>query len=241
MPRAYQTVVTDFAGSTSGSAAATLIFAVSNALGTLLRGFSTYVQQRVEGWRTGSRGSQAFLLVVLLGLVAVAVGVAARWPTRCVPTSLWFLFLMLGMMLLRFVPLLLLGLVLVGVAVWTSVESSFAPQQRRARAGDLRASECCSRSTSPAGSAPACRWRSARPCSASCATGSSARASYRRCPTGGARSRRRSPPTVRATPVTSWSPTCARAAGWRWRSSTCAARAPRSARRRCSSPAPWAA
>jgi hypothetical protein len=100
-------------------------------VGTLVRGFSTYVQQRVEGWRTGSRGSQAFLLFCLVGLVAlsVAVGAVAR---VVVPVSLWFLFLMLGMMLLRFVPLLVLVVVLVGVAFWTSLETSFVSASRYA-------------------------------------------------------------------------------------------------------------
>jgi len=104
---------------------------VSNALGTLLRGFSTYVQQRVEGWRTGSRGSQAFLLVVLLAVVGVAVGVGALLET-VVPVSLWFLFLMLGTMLLRFLPLAVLGLALLAVAWWASVETSFATASRSA-------------------------------------------------------------------------------------------------------------
>lgn len=98
---------------------------MSNALGTLLRGFSAYVQQRVDGWRTGSRASQAFLLLVLVGLVGLAVG-GASLADAVLPTSLWFLFLMLGMMLLRFVPLLLLVVVLVGVAIWTSVEVGFS-------------------------------------------------------------------------------------------------------------------
>jgi hypothetical protein len=102
---------------------------VSNALETLMRGFSTYVQQRVEGWRTGSRGSQAFMLTVLLALVALAVGTGLLLEV-VVPVSLWFLVLMLGTMLLRFVPLVVLGLVLLGVAWWTSVESSFATASR---------------------------------------------------------------------------------------------------------------
>ncbi len=98
---------------------------MSNAVGSLVRAASTYVRQRVEGWRTGSRGSQAFLLLLLVALVAAAVGIGAL--TRVVvPVSLWFLFLLLGTMLLRFVPLLALGVVLVGVAWWTSVEKSFA-------------------------------------------------------------------------------------------------------------------
>ena len=94
-----------------------------------MRGLSGYVQQRVDGWRTGSRGSQAFLLVVLLALVAVAMGVGALSEV-VVPVSLWFLFLMLGTALLRFVPLLVLGVVLVGAAWWSSVESSFATARR---------------------------------------------------------------------------------------------------------------
>lgn len=102
-----------------------------NALGTLLRGFSTYVQQRVEGWRTGSRGSQAFLLAILLALVALAVGVGLLVEV-VVPVSLWFLFLMVGTMLLRFLPLAVLGVVLIAVAWWTSVESSFENASRMA-------------------------------------------------------------------------------------------------------------
>jgi len=98
-------------------------------MGTVLRGFSAYVQQRVEGWRTGSRGSQGFLLLVLLGLVALAVGIGFLAEV-VVPVSLWFLFLMVGTMLLRFVPLLVLVGVLGGVAVWTSVETSFATASR---------------------------------------------------------------------------------------------------------------
>ena len=80
---------------------------MSSAVGSVLRGITSYVQQRVEGWRTGSRGSQAFLLLVLVALVGAAVGIGALAQV-VVPVSLWFLVLMLGLMLLRFVPLLLL-------------------------------------------------------------------------------------------------------------------------------------
>lgn len=97
---------------------------MSNALRTLTRGFSSYLRQRVAGWRTGSRGSQAFLLLVLLGLVALAV-VLGDLAQVVLPVALWFLFLMVGLMLLRFVPLVLLTLVLTAAAVWTSVETSF--------------------------------------------------------------------------------------------------------------------
>ena len=76
---------------------------MSNAWGSLVRGSSTYVRQRVEGWRTGSRGSQAFLLLILVALIAAAVGIGALAEV-VVPVSMWFLFLMLGTMLLRFVP-----------------------------------------------------------------------------------------------------------------------------------------
>ena len=102
---------------------------MSNAWESLVRGTSTYVRQRVDGWRTGSRASQAFLLLILVALVAAALGIGAL-AERVVPVSLWFLFLMLGTMLLRFVPLLVLGVVLVVVAWWTSVESSFRTASR---------------------------------------------------------------------------------------------------------------
>ncbi|WP_416952597.1 PP2C family protein-serine/threonine phosphatase [Nocardioides sp. T5] len=104
---------------------------MSNALGSVARGIMSYVQQRVEGWRTGSRGSQAFLLLVLVLLVGVAVGIGALAQV-VVPVSLWFLFLMLGLMLLRFVPLLLLTVVLGIAAFWTSVETGFSTPSREA-------------------------------------------------------------------------------------------------------------
>ena len=102
---------------------------MSGALGAVVRGCEAYVRQRVQGWRTGSRGSQAFLLLVLLALVAAAVGVGVLAGV-VVPVSMWFLFLMVGTMLLRFVPLLFLVAVLAGVALWTSFESSFATASR---------------------------------------------------------------------------------------------------------------
>lgn len=98
---------------------------VSTALGTVLRGLSTYIQQRIEGWRTGSRGSQAFLLLVLVSLVGLAVGVGFL-SGIVLPVATWLLFLMLGTMLLRFVPLLLLVVVLAAAAVWTSIQTHFA-------------------------------------------------------------------------------------------------------------------
>jgi len=45
--------------------------------------------------------------------------------------SLWFLFLMLGLMLLRFAPLLVLTAVLMGVAYWTSIQTGFDTPSRQ--------------------------------------------------------------------------------------------------------------
>ncbi|HEX5917997.1 MAG TPA: PP2C family protein-serine/threonine phosphatase [Nocardioides sp.] len=104
---------------------------MSNALRSVARGITSYVQQRVAGWRTGSRGSQAFLLLVLVTFVGAAVAVGALAHV-VVPVALWFLFLMIGLMLLRFVPLLLLTAVLVAAALWTSVETDFTTPSREA-------------------------------------------------------------------------------------------------------------
>lgn len=104
---------------------------MSNALSSVARGITSYVQQRVAGWRTGSRGSQAFLLLVLLSCVGAAVVIGALAHV-VVPVALWFLFLMIGLMLLRFVPLLLLTAVLVAAALWTSVETGFTTPSREA-------------------------------------------------------------------------------------------------------------
>ena len=88
-----------------------------------------YIRQHVEGWRTGSRGSQTFLLTLLITLVSFAVAVGAVSHT-IVPVTLWFLFLMLGTMLLRFRPLLVLIVVLMAAATWTSAESGFQAPSR---------------------------------------------------------------------------------------------------------------
>jgi hypothetical protein len=97
----------------------------------VLRGITSYVQQRVEGWRTGSRGSQSFLLLVFVALVGAAVGIG-ELAQVVVPVSLWFLVLMLGLMLLRFVPLLMLIVVLGAAAFWTSVQTGFTTTSREA-------------------------------------------------------------------------------------------------------------
>ena len=102
---------------------------MSSAVGTVLRGVASYVQQRVDGWRTGSRGSQAFLLGVLVAMVALTALLGALVEVK-VPVVMWLLFLMVGTMLLRFLPLLLLAVVLGGVAVWTSMTTQFAAASR---------------------------------------------------------------------------------------------------------------
>ncbi|WP_210502319.1 PP2C family protein-serine/threonine phosphatase [Nocardioides xinjiangensis] len=102
---------------------------MSSAVGTVLGGVSSYVRQRVAGWRTGSRGSQGFLLVVLVAMVATTTLLGAAVQV-VVPVAMWFLFLMVGTMLLRFVPLLVLALVLGAVSVWTSLDTDFATASR---------------------------------------------------------------------------------------------------------------
>ena len=65
---------------------------MSSAVGTVLRGVASYVQQRVDGWRTGSRGSQAFLLGVLVAMVALTALLGALVEVK-VPVVMWLLYL----------------------------------------------------------------------------------------------------------------------------------------------------
>ncbi|MCY7400367.1 MAG: serine/threonine-protein phosphatase [Nocardioides sp.] len=92
---------------------------MSNAFAFLQRGLSSYVRQRVDGWRTGTRGSQAFVTAVLLGLIGVAVGVTLVFGD-VVPFALWVVFLMLGVMLLRFLPLLLITVAVLLASLWSA-------------------------------------------------------------------------------------------------------------------------
>ncbi len=94
----------------------------------MVRGFSSYVQQRIDGWRTGSRGSQLFLLGLLIGLVGLSMAPVLIADTS-VPVTLWFLYLMLGVMLLRFGPLLVLTPCVIAAAVWSSVESGLVGER----------------------------------------------------------------------------------------------------------------
>lgn len=75
------------------------------------RRVATHVHARAEGWRTGSRESQAYVLGVLLG--ASAVCFAASWMAYdLVPLTVWFVWLLLGVLLLRTLPLVLLSAVI---------------------------------------------------------------------------------------------------------------------------------
>lgn len=98
---------------------------MSNAFETHLPALTAVVQQRVAGWRTGSRGSQAFVLFALLSVVALLV-VVTLTAGNVVPQAAWFMFLILGVMLLRFVPLLLLTAAVLSVAGWDAVQEGLA-------------------------------------------------------------------------------------------------------------------
>lgn len=80
---------------------------MSSSLTEALRHVTTHVQARFDGWRTGSSGSQVYVLCLLLALVA-ATFVASWYTEDLVPVSAWYLWLLLGMLVLRFIPLTVL-------------------------------------------------------------------------------------------------------------------------------------
>lgn len=90
-----------------------------NTLASLQRGLSSYLQQQVDGWRTGSRGSQVFVTGILLSLVGIAVAVILVFGD-VVPMVLWVVYLMLGVMLLRFLPLVFITVAVLAAAVWAA-------------------------------------------------------------------------------------------------------------------------
>ena len=85
-------------------------------LPAVLRRVAEHVNGKVVSWRTGSEGSQAYVLCVLLLLVAATFAVS--WTAYDdMPLTVWFVLLLLGLLLLRLVPLLLLsGYVLMSAA-----------------------------------------------------------------------------------------------------------------------------
>ena len=75
-----------------------------------------YVADRVRSWRTGSRESQAYVLGVLLG--GVTLSFLVSWNAyEWLPLTAYFVWLLVGMLLLRFVPLALLAVVTSVVAI----------------------------------------------------------------------------------------------------------------------------
>jgi hypothetical protein len=72
-----------------------------------------FVGGRVRGWRTGSRESQTFALGVLLAGISLSFAVSLVQP-EWMPLAAYFLWLLVAMLLLRFVPLVL-------AVVWDTV------------------------------------------------------------------------------------------------------------------------
>lgn len=92
---------------------------MSTALGNLARRFAAYVRAQVVAWRSGSNESQVFALLVLLACVSVSFIVS--WNAyELMPLTAYFVWLLVGMLLLRFAPLVLVA-AYVGLASTTSM------------------------------------------------------------------------------------------------------------------------
>jgi hypothetical protein len=66
-----------------------------------------FLRARIRGWRTGSRNSQLFVLLVLM--LGVTISFIVSWQAyEWAPMTAYFVWLLIGMLLLRFVPLLVL-------------------------------------------------------------------------------------------------------------------------------------
>lgn len=78
------------------------------AVDGLGRRCESYVRDRYLGWRTASTRSQIYVLSLLLGGVGVSFGVSL-WEYYYMPLTAYFVWLLLGMMLLRFIPLVFLS------------------------------------------------------------------------------------------------------------------------------------
>ena len=90
---------------------------MSDVLGTALRWVSTHVRDRADGWRTGSRGSQVYVLCVLVGAATLSL-VSAWLAFDATPSALWVVWLLLGVLVLRSGPLTVLsGYVLVASTI----------------------------------------------------------------------------------------------------------------------------
>ncbi len=91
------------------------------------RRLALHVHDRVQSWRTGSRGSQVYVLCLLLG--GSAASFAAAWAAPdLVPVTVWFVWLLLGVLLLRTLPLVVLsGFILVAAGATTLHEGVDGP------------------------------------------------------------------------------------------------------------------
>ncbi len=78
----------------------------------------TWLHDAIEGWRSGTRRSQLVALTALLVGVAISMVVSIT-HYAWFPLTGFFLWLLLGMLLLRFVPLVVLTVMVVGAAVLT--------------------------------------------------------------------------------------------------------------------------
>lgn len=82
----------------------------------LLTRSGDYVSERVRRWRTGSRESQVYVLTLLLA--GVAVSFVVSWNSyHWMPLTGYFVWLMLGMLVLRFLPLTLLAVAASAAAI----------------------------------------------------------------------------------------------------------------------------
>ncbi|MEI5675239.1 MULTISPECIES: PP2C family protein-serine/threonine phosphatase [unclassified Nocardioides] len=84
--------------------------------GTFTDRVSRYAQERVLGWRSGSQQSQLLVLAALLVGVAVSFVVSVA-DYEIMPLTTYFVWLLLGMVLLRFRPLVVLTLTASAAAV----------------------------------------------------------------------------------------------------------------------------
>lgn len=89
---------------------------MGGAVRGILARSADYVGNRVRSWRTGSREGQLYVLAVLLG--GVAASFVVSWNAYAwMPLTAYFVWLLIGMLLLRFVPLTLLALAASAAAV----------------------------------------------------------------------------------------------------------------------------
>jgi hypothetical protein len=89
---------------------------VGGARRGLLSRSESYVGDRVRSWQSGSQEGQVTVLLILLGCVAAAFVVswnAYEW----MPLTTYFVWLLIGMLLLRFVPLVVLSASVIVAAV----------------------------------------------------------------------------------------------------------------------------